>query len=94
MLKDNKEEARHAPPEAIATRPILPEWASAPQRGWRNLGLPAKLLLLTAAFVMLAEILIFLPSVSDYRVSWLNERLTAAQLATLAAEGFPGSRWH
>ncbi len=90
MLKDNKEEQRHAPPEAAKTHPRLREWVGAPRRGWRNLGLPAKLLLLTAAFVMLAEVLIFLPSVSDYRISWLNERLTAAQLATLAAEGFPG----
>src|SRR5262245_37884795 len=46
--------------------------------------------MLTAVFVMLAEVLIFLPSVSTFRVDWLNERLTAAQLATLAAEGFPG----
>jgi signal transduction histidine kinase len=57
---------------------------------WRDLGLPSKLLVLTIAFVMLAEVFIFLPSVSSYRVSWLDERLTAAQLATLAAEGFPG----
>ena len=61
-----------------------------PHMRWRDLGLPSKLLVLTIAFVMLAEILIFLPSISSYRVSWLDERLTAAQLATLAAEGFPG----
>ena len=60
------------------------------RRTWRDLGLPAKLLMLTAVFVLLAEVLIFLPSVSTFRVDWLNERLTAAQLATLAAEGFPG----
>ena len=57
---------------------------------WRDLGLPAKLLMLTVVFVLLAEVLIFLPSVSTFRIDWLNERLTAAQLATLAAEGFPG----
>jgi signal transduction histidine kinase len=60
------------------------------RRGWRDLGLPAKLLLLTLAFVLVAEILIFLPAISTYRLSWLDERLTGAQLATLAAEGFPG----
>jgi signal transduction histidine kinase len=68
----------------------LPDWARAWHWRWSELGLPAKLLLLTAIFVMLAEIFIFLPSVSSFRIGWLDERLTAAQLATLAAEGFPG----
>ncbi len=68
----------------------LPDWAIALHWRWRDLGLPAKLLMMTLVFVMLAEILIFLPSVSSFRVGWLDERLTAAQLATLAAEGFPG----
>lgn len=57
---------------------------------WSRLGLPAKLLMLTAAFVLMAEILIFLPSVANYRVSWLSERLIAAQLAALSSEAFPG----
>lgn len=57
---------------------------------WLGLGLPAKLLLLTAGFVMLAEILLFVPSVSAFRVSWLNDRLTAARLATLAASAVQG----
>jgi signal transduction histidine kinase len=77
-------------PESVAARLRLPEWAKVPRGRWNDLGLPAKLLLLTAVFVLLAEILIFLPSISNYRITWLNERLTAAQLATLAAEGFPG----
>lgn len=55
-----------------------------------SLGLPAKLLLLTAVFVMLAEILIFVPSIANFRVNWLNDRLTAARLASLAAEAAPG----
>ena len=57
---------------------------------WSRLGLPAKLLMLTAAFVLMAEILIFLPSVASYRVAWLSERLIAAQLAALSSEAFPG----
>lgn len=57
---------------------------------WSRLGLPAKLLMLTATFVLMAEVLIFLPSVAAFRVSWLNERLTAAQLAALTSEAFPG----
>ena len=56
----------------------------------RGLGLSAKLLLLTITFVMLAEVLIFVPSVANFRISWLNDRLTAAQLAALAAEAVPG----
>ena len=39
---------------------------------------------------MLAEVLIFVPSVANFRVTWLNDRLTAAQLAALAAEAVPG----
>lgn len=59
---------------------------------WERRGLPAKLLLLTAGFVLLAEILVFLPSVSSYRISWLQERLVAAQLAALASDAFPGGQ--
>ena len=40
-----------------------------------GLGLSAKLLLLTLGFVMLSEILIFVPSVANFRVNWLMERL-------------------
>ena len=61
--------------------------ASAERRG---VGLSAKLLFLTLIFVMLAEVLIFVPSVANFRVNWLNDRLTAAQLAALAAEAVPG----
>ena len=60
------------------------------RREWLRLGLPFKLLMLTSAFVMLAEVLIFVPSIANYRVSWLNDRLTAARLAALAAEALPG----
>lgn len=60
------------------------------RRRLHDLGLPAKLLLLTAAFVMLAEVLIFLPSVANYRIAWLTDRLTAAELAALAAGAVPG----
>ena len=56
----------------------------------RGLGLSGKLLLLTIVFVMLAEVLIFVPSVANFRITWLTDRITAAQLAALAAEGAPG----
>jgi hypothetical protein len=64
---------------AKAVRRML--W-SVPER----LGLSAKLLLLTLLFVMLAEVLIFVPSVANYRISWLSDRLTAARLAALATK--------
>jgi signal transduction histidine kinase len=50
-------------------------------------GLSAKLLLLTASFVLLAEILIFLPSISNFRLRWLEERLgTAAAVSIVLVE--------
>jgi signal transduction histidine kinase len=55
-------------------------------------GLSAKLLLLTILFVMLAEVLVFVPSVSNFRRQWLMERLAVAQIASLAAEAAPGGQ--
>ena len=55
-------------------------------------GLSTKLLLLTIAFVMLAEVLIFLPSVSNFRLRWLEERLaTAAAVGIVLMESDPES---
>ncbi|MBS0242292.1 MAG: HAMP domain-containing histidine kinase [Proteobacteria bacterium] len=51
-----------------------------------SLGLSGKLLILTTVFVMLAEVLIFVPSVANFRNKWLLDRLMSAQLASLAAE--------
>lgn len=59
---------------------------------WNRLRLPTKLLILTLAFVLMAEGLIFLPSIANYRVTWLQERLTTAQLASLASESYPGGQ--
>jgi signal transduction histidine kinase len=58
-------------------------------RGLTRLGLSAKLLVLTVLFVMLAEVLIYLPSVANFRRNWLNDRLAAAQIAVLVLEGAP-----
>lgn len=55
-------------------------------------GLSTKVLLLTIVFVMVAEVLVFVPSVSNFRRQWLMERLQAAQIASLAAEAAPGGR--
>ncbi len=53
--------------------------------------LPAKLLLLTVAFVMVAEIFIFVPSVANFRRNWLMERVVAAKIASLALEASGGA---
>jgi signal transduction histidine kinase len=51
--------------------------------------LSAKLLILTIAFVMLAEVLIYCPSIGRFRLVYLEERLAAAHLAILALEATP-----
>ena len=51
--------------------------------------LSARLLVLTVLFVMIAEILIFVPSVARFRHDWLTERLSAAHLAILALDVAP-----
>ena len=52
-------------------------------------GLSARLLILTIAFVMLAEVLIYAPSIGRFRLVYLQERLAAAHLAILALEATP-----
>jgi signal transduction histidine kinase len=49
----------------------------------RGLGLSWKLLLLTALFVALSEILIYVPSIANFRRSWLDDRLNLANAASL-----------
>jgi signal transduction histidine kinase len=51
--------------------------------------LSAKLLLLTIAFVMLAEVMIYAPSIARMRLVYLEERLAAAHLSILALEATP-----
>lgn len=46
--------------------------------------LSARLLLLTAFFVMLAEVLIYTPSVARFRLNWLQDKLGDGHLAALA----------
>lgn len=48
--------------------------------------LSGRFLLLTVAFVMLAEVLIFVPSVARFRADYLLMRLEKAQIASLATE--------
>ncbi|HEY8382353.1 MAG TPA: HAMP domain-containing sensor histidine kinase [Microvirga sp.] len=57
-----------------------------------RLGLSARLLLLTILFVMVAEVLIYVPSVANFRRNWLNDRLAAAQVAALVLDAAPEER--
>ncbi len=57
-------------------------------RGLR-IGLSGKLLLLTVVFVMLAEVLIYVPLVANFRLNWLNDRLAAAHTAALVLDAAP-----
>ncbi|WP_377808615.1 HAMP domain-containing sensor histidine kinase [Azospirillum sp. A29] len=51
--------------------------------------LSAKLLLLTILFVLLAEVLIYAPSIARFRMSYLEERLAVAHIAALSVEAAP-----
>jgi signal transduction histidine kinase len=54
-----------------------------------RLGLSGKLLGLTVLFVMMAEVLIYVPSIANFRLNWLNDRLSAAYTAALVFETAP-----
>jgi signal transduction histidine kinase len=54
--------------------------------------LSARLLLLTIFFIMLSEVLIYAPSVARYRREYLEDRLAAGHLATLALAAAPDHR--
>jgi signal transduction histidine kinase len=54
--------------------------------------LSARLLILTVFFVMVSEVLIFVPSVARYRMTYFENRLAAGYLATLAIEASPTGR--
>ena len=70
--------------EASAAREHAPAAPALP------LGLSGKLLALTLVFVMMAEVLIYVPSVANFRLNWLNDRLSAAYTAALVFETAPG----
>ena len=53
----------------------------------RRLGLSGRLFLVTVAFVVVAEILTFVPAVANYRLEWMDDRLAAAQVAALVLDG-------
>ena len=57
--------------------------------GLRRLGLSGKLLLLTIPLVMIALVLIYIPSIANFWTNRLNDRLAAANTAALVLDAAP-----
>jgi signal transduction histidine kinase len=74
MPSANDEQPNKAPPRAR-----LP----------RRLGLSGKLLLLTIPLVMIAEVLIYVPSIANFWMNRLNGRLASANTAALVLDAAP-----
>ncbi|WP_430913015.1 ATP-binding protein [Methylobacterium sp. sgz302541] len=67
--------------------PALPTavvWPSRPR-----IGLSWRLLLVTVVFVAICEVLVYVPAVANYRLSWLSDRIAAAQIAALVLDAAP-----
>lgn len=69
--------------EGTDTRPAGPVAES------RRVGLSAKLLVLTVAFVMIAEVLVFVPSMSNFRMNWIADRLATAHVVSISLAAMP-----
>ena len=52
-------------------------------------GLSARLLILTMFFVMISEVLIYVPSIARFRLNFLENRIADAHLASLALKATP-----
>jgi signal transduction histidine kinase len=86
--RDDTQPPAATPPAATSlagTPPAGASCAAAPAAPVRiRFGLSAKLLLLTVLFVMLAEVCIYIPSIAQFRLRWLENKLAAAYVAALA----------
>jgi signal transduction histidine kinase len=68
----------HVPPTDMAAPTLKPRF-----------GLSGKLLMMTVLFVMLTEVLVYVPSIADFRLNWLRDRLAAAHTAALVLDAAP-----
>lgn len=66
-----------------------PTEGPAPRGARWSLGLSAKLLILTVAVVAVAEIAVLVPTIANYRIAWLSDRLAAARTAALVLDAAP-----
>jgi signal transduction histidine kinase len=55
-------------------------------------GLSSRLLILTALFVILAQLLILAPILASFEERWLSDRVRLAELASTAVDGAPGRK--
>src|SRR2546425_10945888 len=53
-------------------------------------GLSGKLLVLTILFVMIAEVLIYVPSIANFRLTWLADRVAVARTVSIVLNAQPG----
>src|SRR5499427_11081345 len=67
----------------MTDEPAAAAGATGASRARPRLGLSGKLLVLTLLFVMIAEVLIYVPSIANFRLNWLNDRLSSAYTAAL-----------
>ena len=70
-------------------RPALARDLPAPALSRWFESLSVRLFALTLGSILLVEGLIFVPSASGFRSSWLNERVQAARTAALALDASP-----
>src|SRR6201988_5575566 len=63
--------------------------AARPELRTTRFGLSGKLLVLTTLFVMIAEVLIYVPSVANFRVVWVKDPLATAYTAALVLDAAP-----
>jgi signal transduction histidine kinase/uncharacterized membrane protein YdjX (TVP38/TMEM64 family) len=82
---------RGVSPAPAVRRPARPRGAGWRWPGWMRWpgGLSARLLLLTALFVMVGELFILAPALSAFEVEWLRGRVHDAELASLAVKAAP-----
>ena len=67
-------------------RPLIADAGRSPSTAApvrRGLGLSWKLLVLTVAFAMVSAVLIYVPRIANYRITWLSDRLAMADTASV-----------
>ena len=69
--------------------PDIEQRAAAMPAAKIGFGLTERVLLLIAVFVMMAEVLIYVPSIANFRNNWLRDRLASARTAALVLEAGP-----
>ena len=73
---------------SVTARNPASETAHRPKVGLLG-GLSARLLLLTAAFAIIVDLLILAPAAASFHESWLSNRVRAAEVASMAVEAAP-----